>query len=40
MKHAQETPVEHTILNTTKTTNISKDISKNENKASALNRGQ
>lgn len=34
-KHAQETPVECTILNTTKTTNTSKDISKNENKASA-----
>ena len=41
MKHVQETPVERTILNTTETsTNKSKDISKNKNTVSALNRDQ
>ena len=41
MKYVQETPVGRTILNTTETsTSKSKDISKNENTVSALNRGQ
>ena len=41
LKHLQETPVEHMFLNTTETsTSKSKDISKNKNAASLLNRGQ
>ena len=41
LKHAEEKPIESTILNATETSaSKSKDISKNENTASALNRGQ
>ena len=41
LKHAEEKPVESTILNTTETSAIKlEDISKNENTVSALNWGK